>query len=197
MQRDLQLLLDDIKSPKQRAVAFAEFARSEIEDAKAINERALGYVPPVTIYVDGQKNAALETVQAVVVADFELVGELVLWVHAQLQTHSPVKTGQYARSHALFADGRQVEPIAPPLPLADEYVFVNLVPYARKIERGSSPRAPDGVYQVVAHLAQAQFRNVGRVTFSYRTAIQGIIAEGKVGDRSERRNPAIIIRGRI
>jgi hypothetical protein len=195
--RDLQLLLDDLKSPQQRSQALADFARDEIEDAKVINKRALGYEPPVTIYVDGQRNASLESVKNVIVADFELIGQLVLWIHGQLQMHSPVRTGKYKRSHALFADGHQVEPIGPEIPVANEYVFVNLVPYARKIERGSSSQAPDGVYQVVAHLAQQQFRELGRITFSYRTVLEGLIVGGKKGDRSENRNPAIIIRGRV
>jgi hypothetical protein len=197
IQRDIQLLLDDLKSPQQRSQALADFARDEIDDAKTINRQALGYDPPVTIYVDGTKGAPLDSVKNVIVADFELVGQLVLWIHGQLQMHSPVRTGRYKESHALFADGHQVDPIGPTIPIADEYVFVNLVPYARKIERGLSPQAPDGVYQVVAHLAQAEFRNVARVTFSYRTAIGGAIIGGKLGDRSENRNPAIIIRGKV
>ena len=176
---------------------MADFARSEIADAKAINRRALGYDPPVTIYVDGTRNAPLTSVKNVIVAEFELVGQLVLWIHGQLQMHSPVRTGRYKQSHALFADGRQVDPIGPEIPNAEEYVFVNLVPYARKIERGSSPQAPDGVYQVVAHLAQQRFRGVGRITFSYRTAIGPVIVGGKLGDRSENRNPAIIIGARV
>jgi hypothetical protein len=193
----LQLLLDDLKSPQQRSQALAEFARDEIEDAKAINKQALGYAPPVTIFVDGRRGAPLESVKNVIVADFELVGQLILWIHNQLQMHSPVRTGQYKRSHALFADGHQVDPITPPIPLADEYAFVNLVPYARKIERGSSPQAPEGVYQVVAHLAQQEFRALARVTYSFRTAIGGAIIGGKAGDRSEQRNPAIIVRGKV
>ena len=197
IQRDIQLLLDDLKSPQQRQQTFAEFAREEIEDAKTINRQALGYDPPVTIFVDGTRNAPLTSVKNVIVADFELVGQTILWIHSQLQMHSPVRTGRYRESHALFADGRQVLPIGPEIPVAEEYVFVNLVPYARKIERGLSPQAPDGVYQAVAHLAQQQFRNLARITFSYRTVLEGVIAGGKAGDRASNRNPAIIIRGKV
>jgi len=71
-------------------------------------------------------------------------------------------------------------------PPAQEYVFVNTTPYARKIEGNkgrppSSPQAPDGVYQAVATLAR-KFSNVAKVTFSYRTVAGG------------ERNPAIIVR---
>ena len=95
--------------------------------------------------------------------------------------HSPVLTGRFAKSHELFADGVDTENpnIAPP---AEEYVFLNTQPYARKIERGRSPQAPDGVYQAVATLAQRRFGNIARITFSYREV------------RGGERNPAIIVR---
>jgi hypothetical protein len=191
-------LLDDLKSPQQRSLAFAEFARNEIDEAKAINKQALGYEPAVTIFVDGQRGASLESVKNVIVADFKLVDQLLLWIHNQLLTHSPAKTGRYRRAHVLLADGREIN-VGSVIPAAEEYVFVNLVPYARKIERGSSSRAPDGVYQVVAHLAQAQseFRNIARITFSYRTVIGGFIVRGRAGNRSENRSPAIVVRGKV
>jgi len=135
-------------------------------------------------------------VRNVIVAEFKLVDNVIMWIHNQLETHSPVKSGRYKRSHALFADNKQIEAV-PPIPIADEYVFVNLVPYARKIERGESAHAPNGVYEAVAHLAQQQFRDIARITFSYRTALTGVIIGGRFGNRSENRNPAIIIRGKV
>jgi hypothetical protein len=195
--RDFQLLLDDLKSPQEISKTLAEFARAEIQDAKTINRQALGYDPKLTIYVDGQQTEQITDVKNVVVGDFQLIDALILWIHSQLQTHSPVRTGLYKASHALLVDGRQFDPVVPPIPFANEYVFVNLVPYARKIERGSSSHAPDGVYQVVAHLAQQQFRGIGRITFSYRTVLEGLIVAGKEGDRSSRRNPAIIVKGQL
>lgn len=195
--RDFQLLLDDLKSPQAKSLAFAEFARAELNDAKAINRAALGYDPPLDIYVDGTKGAPLESVRNVVVGDFKLIDVLIMYIHSQLEMHSPVKTGKYKQSHMLLIDGREFKPITSPIPFADEYVFVNIVPYARKIERGSSSQAPDGVYQVVAHLAQQQFRNIGSVTFSYRTVLEGVIVGGKIGDRSEQRNPAIIVKAKL
>ena len=98
--------------------------------------------------------------------------------------HSPRLTGHYASSHVLFADGAETS-VNNPAP-AEEYVFVNTTPYARKLEgtKGrppSSPQAPDGVYQAVATLAR-KFSNVAKVTFSYRTVAGG------------ERNPAIIVK---
>jgi hypothetical protein len=200
-ERDLQLLLDDLVSPEQRSAALAEFAREEIDKAKAINARALGQVPPLKIFVDGHEGAPLTSVRptGIIVADFQLVNELLEWIDLQLLLHSPMKTGRYMRSHRLFADGLQVQiegRIPANVPAANEYVFINIVPYARKIERGSSTQAPEGVYQVVAVLAQRRFGNLARISFSYRTAIGGGIIGGKLGNRAEQRNPAIVVRQR-
>lgn len=103
------------------------------------------------------------------------------------------------RGHRLYADGAEVAvgvrgQIPADVPQAGEYVFLNIVPYARKIERGLSPQAPEGVYQTVAVLAQRRFGNLARVTFSYRTAVGGGIVGGKLGNRAEQRQPAIIVR---
>ena len=150
------------------------------------------------IYVDNREGAPLTSVKpdGVIRAEFQLVNEALAWINTQLQMHSPVLTGRYAKSHELFADGVDTENpnAAPP---AEEYVFLNIQPYARKIEdkRGHCrSQAPDGVYQAVATLAQRRFGNVAKITFSYRTAIGGEIIGGKAGDRSELRNPAIIVR---
>lgn len=200
IQRDLQLLLNDLVSPERRAAELAEFARVEIEKAKDINARALGQVPPLKIFVDGTLGAPLTSVKAggVIVVDFQLVAELLEWIDLQLILHSPMKTGRYLRSHRLFADGVQIDidesgRIPVNVPAADQYVFINIVPYARKIERGSSTQAPDGVYEVVAHLAQQRFRGLARISFSFRTAIGGGIVGGKLGNRAQQRNPAIIV----
>jgi hypothetical protein len=50
---------------------------------------------------------------------------------------------------------------------------VNTQPYARKIEKGLSPAAPDGVYEVVAALAKRRFGNIASIKFSYRAPLAG------------------------
>jgi hypothetical protein len=204
--RDLELLQRQDLGPKALSAMLAAFATEEIEAAKQQNKQVLGAVPPYEVFVDGREGAPLASVKpnGVIRAEFQLVNEALAWINTQLQIHSPVLTGQYAKSHELFADGVDIENpnAAPP---AEEYVFMNTQPYARKIEgyRGlggiehrkpSSPQAPDGVYQAVAILAQRRFGNVVKISFSYRTAIGGEIIGGKAGDRSELRNPAIIVR---
>jgi hypothetical protein len=181
--QDVNLMMREDLGAKGRSALLAGFALEAINDAAQQNKQALGVVPPYDIYVDGQEGAQLTSVKpdGVIRAEFHLVFDVLAWIATQLQTHSPVLTGRYAKSHELFADGAEVgDPDhAPP---ADEYVFTNIQPYARKIERGKSSQAPDGVYQAVATLAQSRFGNIAKITFSYRTVIGG------------ERNPAIIVR---
>jgi hypothetical protein len=181
--RDLELLQREDLGAKAQSAMLAAFAAEAIDEAKQQNKQVLGVVPPHEIYVDGAEGAPLTSVKpdGVIRAEFQLVNEALAWISTQLQLHSPVLTGRYAKSHELFADGVDTENpnVAPP---AEEYVFLNIQPYARKIERGRSPQAPDGVYQAVATLAQRRFGNVARITFSYREV------------RGGERNPAIIVR---
>lgn len=195
--RDIEVLFAQDLSPKARSATLAAFAGEAIEEARQTNRRVLGAVPPHTVTVDGQEGAPLMSVKpdGIIRAEFELVNEALAWINTQLQMHSPVLSGRYAKSHELFADGVDTEnPNA--VPPAQEYVFLNIQPYARKIERGQSSQAPDGVYQAVATLARRRFGNLARIDFSYRTAIGGSVVGGRAGDRSDMRNPAIIVRMR-
>jgi hypothetical protein len=183
--RDVQLILSEDLSSKARSAILAEVAADMIEEAKEINRQVLGAVPPYTVTVDGSQSASLASVKpdGFIRADFQIVTEAIAWIYEQLQMHSPVLSGRYAKSHEIFADGVEIDNPNDPPP-ASEFVIMNTQPYARKIERGQSSQAPDGVYQAVATLAQRRFGNVAKISFSYRTF-------GGGGSRD--RNPAIII----
>lgn len=194
--RDIELMINEELSPRAQSRFFAEYAGEQIDEARAQNRQILGRNPRERITVDGREGAPLEDVKpdgGVVIAEYELFDDVLSWIGNQLETHSPRKSGRYAKSHTVFADGIEIE-IDGKIPDADEYIFINTLPYARKIERGQSSQAPDGVYQVVASLAQRRFGNIAKITFSYRTAILGSIIGGRAGNSSEQRNPAIIVR---
>lgn len=194
---------------------FAERAAEIIEEAKAQNARVLGRVPAHTVSVDGREDAPLAGVRipgGVVFVEFEIVFEAITWIGEMLKKHSPVKSGRYRDSHVLIADGVAVEEGAIP-PVAERFVWVNVTPYSRKIERGLSSQAPDGVYQAVATFAAStkKFGNVARIRFGYETPLFGGIdkwassssaarlAQNRRGGRKDRhgewlrRQPAIII----
>lgn len=170
---DIELMLNESLSPK----AKAEFAREQIEDVKQYDARILGRVPKVTVVVDGRNGASLESVKpnGVIVATFDVSNvDALAWIHQQLRAHSPVSHGydpdpnvEYLDSHKLFADGQEVS-IEGPFPPARRFVFVNTTPYAKKIERGASSQAPDGVYQAVAILAQPRFPDMD-IQFEYHS----------------------------
>lgn len=203
--RDIALIFSEELSPHARSKVFAQFAGEQIDEAKQINQRALGRVPDYTVTVDGTAGASLSNVRpdGVIVAEFELQNEALAWIYTQLQKHSPVLTGRYVNSHELFADGAHVENPNNP-PLAEEYVFLNIQPYARKIDRAV------GVYHAVAALASGKYGNSSKISFTFRSAAgfesldswanrtalgSHIRNEPRRGDWL-RRQPAIIVRSR-
>lgn len=211
IERDIQVMFAADLSPEAQSKALASFAREGLAEAQAQNRAVLGVVPPHESYVDGTRSEALETVRpnGVIVFEFEMLTDIFAWIGKALVEASPVKSGRYADSHLFLADGVIVPPGAQ-VPQATEYAFVNSQPYARKIDRGLSDQAPDGVYQVVAAMAQRRFGNIASVLFGYEALQTGAIhdwagsARGaswakrhrRVRDAGEwlRKQPAIFIR---
>lgn len=187
--RDIKVIVTDLASPEAKSRRLAEFARTQIAEALQINRAALGRDTPYEVAVDGKIGAALSGVRpdGVIVANFDLAVDTLEWIGEALVKGSPVLTGRYTRSHLLFVDGVEHTP-GDAVPDFEEAVFVNVVPYARKIERGLSAQAPDGVYQAVAAVARQRFGNIAAVRFSYRSL---------TGPKSRAdRQPAIVVRVR-
>lgn len=208
--RSIELMMQRHLSPEARSARLAVYAKERLAEAQATNRQALGRVPPHDTYVDGRTGAQVESVKpdGVIVFDFELLDDLFGWIDLQLITHAPVLTGKFRRSFVFFADGVEVDPDGD-IPPAREYVYLNTQPYARKIERGLSKQAPDGVFQAVATLARKRFSNLAAIDFEYRAVLNGAVADwagkrrpsktGKSRRSRERalekdtRQPAIII----
>lgn len=202
----------------------AKVAKQLFSEAKAQNQAVLGRVPSSTTTVDGRKGAKEETVKrrGKIEYEFDLVEQDVFdFIRDQLIKHSPVGAeadkrpghpGLYRRSHVLFAGFDMVAP-GEPIPVAEDYNFVSVVPYARKIEGIPANRpplsnqAPQGVYQVVAELAQKKFRKVANIKFFLTSVDIGDIASWAATTRMETpsrrgasrtdwltRNPAIRIK---
>lgn len=203
--RDVRLIIDEMLSPAAQSKQFAAIASEFLSEADETNKSVLGRVPPNKTFVDGSEGARLESVRpdGVIVREYELIADLLIWIGHRLQELSPVGSGRdphpglYRKSHSVLADGVEIE-LGGKIPPASEYVFVSYVPYARKIEGDlsrvpQSRQAPDGVYEVTAKQARGRFGNVARIDFSYRTVIGGAIIGGRLGDRSENRSPAIVV----
>lgn len=183
---DISSLVYSSLSPESQREAIADLARQALKDAEQVNRRVLGHAPEHKTFVDGRKEAPLESVKpdGLIVFEFNLITDLLAWIAEQLETHSPIRTGAFAKSHKLFADGVEADPANPPP--AEEYVFMSLLPYAESLEHGHSKQDPNGIYEVVATLAQRRFGNQAVVRFMYRTPF-GMTLSGLAG--SARRQP--------
>lgn len=173
--RDVRLIIDEALSPAGQSKQFAIAAKQFLEEADDTNRQVLGRVPRSHTFVDGQDGAPITSVKpdGVIVREYELVIDLLVFIAEELRVISPFRSGKYQRSHTLFADGAEV-PVGAVIPDAREYVFLSDVPYARKIEgtlgRGPQSRmAPRGVYEITAVKANARFGNTARTRFSWRS----------------------------
>lgn len=180
-EKSFQLIIDRNLSPEVRSKRVAAFAQQEIDAADAQNRAALGAVPPKTVTVDGRLGAPLENVnpdKGTIIAEWKLLGEVLLWIYSELVTRSPVVSGAYQRGHTLYADGTECDPTKPPP--ASEYIFQNVVPYARKIEIGVREDGTPFVIQVdpliydrTARDAKSRFGNIATIRSTFRAPLSG------------------------
>jgi hypothetical protein len=168
---------------------IAAFHMGRVADAKQRNRTLLagaGDIREITT-VDGKKGAPLESVKVdggsiVTVFPFA-VGEIIEYIDFLLISRSPIGppggAGTYSRSHRLFADGAEADPVNPPLD-AKTYMFLSNLPYARKIE-GAKTRKPqgkapsEGVYRGAVTLANQRFSNFAEIKFTF----QGLAGEDR------------------
>ncbi|WP_062206786.1 hypothetical protein [Aureimonas sp. AU12] len=167
--REVELSFAAHSSPRVRSRKLAAYALEKISEAKRINGTADRPAPHRQI-VDGREGAPLASVKpdGVIVARFNLVTETLIWIGDELMKNSPVLTGQFARSHVLYVDGVPHVP-GTPYPDGEEYAFINVQPYARRIEKGWSKKVPDGLYEGVATMAAQRFGNIARIGFAWRS----------------------------
>lgn len=181
-----------------------DFARAEIAKGDEINRRVLGRVPPKEVTVDGKLGAALESVKlnrGTIVVEWEIFTDVLTWIADELRRQSPRISGEYIRGHRLLADGVEIPVSTAPKP-AEVYTFLNIVPYARKIEIGKTKagrdfviQVPNRIYERVATAARSRFGNVADIRFTYREPLRAYRLRG-VGKRKSQalRAPAITVK---
>lgn len=178
--RELQVMVQRSLSVQARQGLAAKMGRKVLAEAQEQNARVLGSVPAHDTFVDGRPTTDLESVNpdhGSMLFRFKLGTDVFRWIDEQLILHSPIgdtpKSPEYNKSHIFFADDDQADPDT--VTSGETFVFLNTVPYARKIERGQSDQAPDGVYEVVAVLAAQRFGNVASIRFGYRSFQAGVM----------------------
>lgn len=179
IERDVDIIISDMLSPASQSKQFAAFARQEIASTDDLNRSILGRVPPRTVTVDGSRGAALERVSpnGTIIAEWELIVDVLQWIADQLEERSPVISGAYRDGHTLFVDGVEV-PRNSQIPAATEYVFTNQVPYARKIEVGKTNsgrdfviQVPNRIYERVFNDAKSRFGKQVRMSLGYEALV--------------------------
>jgi hypothetical protein len=173
----IKITVDETLSPVARSKAVAKFAHERTNEAKEQNRRILGRIPPMKHWVDGREGIPFDQVnpdRGTIAIEFELVEDVLRWIGAELVQRSPVSSGRYASAHTLFADGKEV-PLGSQIPIAEEYSFTNLVPYARKIEIGKTKdgrafviQVQPRIYERTAKDARSKFGNVAQILFTFR-----------------------------
>ena len=204
--RDFAVLIREDLSPEAQAKQFAMFARTVRDQAIDQNEAVLGRKPTYTTSVDGRIGATEETVKVPgrIVYEFDIGTTILAEIGDMLVLNSPVLTGKFARSFKMFVDGTEYIPGEAMPVVQEEIVFLNIQPYARKIEGTpnrppQSDQTPDGVFQAVAIMAQRKYGNVATVRFTYRAFVEGGVMNYGGGSNSRRveqqaRVPAIVVR---
>jgi hypothetical protein len=169
---DINLIVSRDLTPAGQSKAVANFARTEIARADEKNNRVLGRVPPKTVTVDGRKGGNLEDVRPVggsIIVEWEIVSDVLIWIGDALKDRSPFVSGDFKDGWTLLADGQIID-VGGQIPNADVFTFVNVVPYARKIEVGKTESGRDFVIQVPNRIAErtakdaaAKFGNIAKI----------------------------------
>lgn len=177
VRRQIDILKTAVLSPDAFRKMHADIAKKAISDLEAEQ----GRYPRETV-VDGRRGASEETVKAYGVIQYEIsaINDVVDDVYDALAALSPIKNPNKKRGHPsrwylehiwVFVNGQKIDGDGAGLDigLTDSVVFVDVAPYARKIEFGLSKKyAPNGVFEVTARKMARKWSNVCKITFDYR-----------------------------
>lgn len=185
--------LDALIGADTRARILSEVAADALRQADAANRAAIGVATDAVTKVDGAATDDLSRVRPEGTIDrlYDVTPAVLAQIGDWLWQHSPVKTGRYQRSHRLLADGSEIAAVSgsdwrlpEAVPGAKQFAFVSTASYAPLIEPhdgapGESHQAPDGVYQVIASLAQEQFGELAAISFGYVGTEPAIFIEAR------------------
>ncbi|HVJ31662.1 MAG TPA: hypothetical protein VND94_00990 [Terriglobia bacterium] len=201
--RQVQLFTDQVGEARRQALI--QLAEESFATADRQNTEVLGRPAEYDTVVDGKAGVSPDRVKegGTIVYLFK-VGSASLQAAVDdafriLMELSPVLTGRYQHSFRLFVNGteRDASKEAGPIELtdADEVEIVNMVPYSRRVERGWSNQAPNGVVEIATTALRAQYGNILQILFTYRGFIGADSGDGQLidpmNDPTRRRSVAV------
>lgn len=188
IQRDFNVWIDQNTTGPEASAKFAKVAADIRDDVIAKDHPSA-----VQTWVDGRSEAPLETakVPGIIRFDFSYNREIVANIFNMLIAASPYRAKKpgadvpvhYKDEHLIFVNGVLNDDITN-IPADAEVIIVNVVPYARKIERGLSLEAPTGIYEMVAAKARRDFGAAARITFSW-IGVTGVMATWASSKKSD------------
>lgn len=176
--------------------AIISTTRRLVAENEAAITRTFGRAPQIIQAVDGVVGKPLESVDPRGFTDtrFDVFASIVTETFTALFRASPfgpAAGGHYRDDHWLFVNGQRRDATLEGQEIAikrgDRVVFVNIRPYARKIEGGARTRtrrftdrrpglsvqAPNGVYEITARELRRRFGNIATFTFTYLGVVDG------------------------
>jgi len=204
---------------------FVEMVRSNlivIADQVLREEQSNGFDPDPVVIVDGRVGKPVYNVKPFGQIEFVARGnmkEIILETYEAILHRSPVDTGQYIKSHYVFLNGRQVATDStslnswlatdPDFKDSDLIRFVNIQPYARKLERlgvtaqrqqsrsvnsrdkrgrtGTKVLVPNGTYYLTTRAIQRKYKRNSSVKFAFISGTQlGLTASFKTATSGAR-----------
>lgn len=154
--------------------ALADGARATVRRVETEQSgRSGGIVPKYAPIVDGARGASLDAVRpdGVIAIDWNYMQEAVTRTVAYLRQHGPELKGDWKRNIMVEIDGAMVSADGP-FPKAGRVAYVGPdVPYARRLELGSSVQVPHHFVESCAIHLKRQLRGIADVRFTYASFV--------------------------
>lgn len=185
-------------------LAFTKESLILIADEALRDEQSRGFDPKPVVAVDGRIGKPIIQVNPLGKIEFFAranITEMIRTIYDAIEYRSPVLTGQYKRSNYVFLNGKQVANdkttleawlSTNPIPKPNDVLrFLNITPYARKLERLGITRqkskhrtkkssdekgrsgfnvrilAPNGTYYLVSRSANRLFGKNVKIKFKF------------------------------
>jgi hypothetical protein len=159
---------------RKKLVSVARAGHAKI---MADQQSRSGFLPDFDAYANTPGNRNLDSVvlPGPIVYRYRYFREVVQVALDELRKASPVRSGDYVRSHTLFVNGAAVQTLPTRLSAGDRVMIANPVPYARRIEIGKTKsgrnfviQVPNRIYERVAkNKLIPKFGRVAKITFQY------------------------------